>query len=82
MAALRPGGRFVTTIHAALPEGLTDPPRMLSVQPDPDRVGQLARLVAAGTLQVATGEVLALGDARQALELSRSAGAAKTVLKP
>jgi NADPH:quinone reductase-like Zn-dependent oxidoreductase len=82
MGALRPGGRFVTTIHGPLPEGLTDPPRMLSVQPDPDRLAQLARLVAEGTLRVSTGEVLALGDARQAFELARTAGAAKTVLKP
>jgi len=82
MAALRPGGRFLTTIHGPLPEGLTNPPRMLSVQPNPDRLGQLARLVAEGTLQVATGEVLALGDARQAYQLASSAGAAKIVLKP
>jgi len=82
MAALRLGGRFVTTISGPLPEGLTDPPRKLGVQPDPDRLGQLARLVAEGTLQVATGEVLALGDARQAYELAPSAGAAKIVLKP
>ena len=82
MAALRPGGRFVTTIHGPLPDGLTDPPRTVSVQPDPDRLGQLARLVAEGTLQVATGEVLALGDARQAYQLATSAGAAKIVLKP
>jgi NADPH:quinone reductase-like Zn-dependent oxidoreductase len=82
MAALRPGGRFVTTIHGPLPEGLTDPPRALGVQPDPKRLGQLARLVAEGTLQVAIGEVLGLGDARQAYELARSAGAAKIVLKP
>jgi NADPH:quinone reductase-like Zn-dependent oxidoreductase len=82
MGALRPGGRFVTTIHGPLPEGLTDQPRMISVQPDPDRLGQLARQVSEGTLQVATGEVLALGDARQAYELARSAGAAKIVLKP
>jgi NADPH:quinone reductase-like Zn-dependent oxidoreductase len=82
MGALRPGGRFVTTIHGPLPEGLTDPPRMLRVQPNPDRLGQLARLVAEGTLQVATGEVLALGDARQAYQLATSAGAAKIVLKP
>jgi NADPH:quinone reductase-like Zn-dependent oxidoreductase len=82
MGALRPGGRFVTTIHGPLPEGLTVPPRMLRVQPNPDRLGQLARLVAEGTLQVATGEVLALGDARQAYQLATSAGAAKIVLKP
>jgi NADPH:quinone reductase-like Zn-dependent oxidoreductase len=82
MAALRPGGRFVTTIRGPLPEGLTDPPRSLGVQPDPDRLGQLARLVEAGTLRVATGEVLALADAQQAYELARSAGAAKIVLKP
>ena len=82
MAALRPGGRFVTTIHGPLPDGLTDPPRTVSVQPDPDRLGQLARLVAEGTLHVTTGEVLALGDARQAFQLATSAGAAKIVLKP
>jgi len=82
MGALRPGGRFVTTIHGPLPEGLTDPPRMVSVQPNPDRLGQLARLVAAGTLRVATGAVLALGDARQAYQLATSAGAAKIILKP
>jgi hypothetical protein len=82
MAALRPGGRFVTTIRGPLPEGLTDPPRKLGVQPNPDRLGQLARLVAEGTLQVATGEVLALGDARQAYQLATSAGAHKIVLKP
>jgi NADPH:quinone reductase-like Zn-dependent oxidoreductase len=82
MAALRPGGRFVTTISGPLPEGLTDPPQKLSVQPDPDRLGQLARLVVEGTLEVATGEVLALGDGRQAYQLATSAGAAKIVLKP
>jgi NADPH:quinone reductase-like Zn-dependent oxidoreductase len=82
MAALRPGGRFVTTISGPLPEGLTDPPQKLSVQPDPDRLGQLARLVVEGTLEVATGEVMALGDGRQAYQLATSAGAAKIVLKP
>jgi NADPH:quinone reductase-like Zn-dependent oxidoreductase len=82
MAALRPGGRFVTTISGPLPEGLTDPPQKLSVQPDPNRLGQLARLVVEGTLQVATGEVLALSDAGQAYQLATSAGAAKVVLKP
>lgn len=82
MGALRPGGRFVTTIHGPLPEGLTDQPRMISVQPDPDRLGQLARLVEAGTLRVGTGEVLALDDAREAYRLATGAGAAKIVLKP
>jgi NADPH2:quinone reductase len=82
MAALRPGGRFVTTIHGPLPDGLADPPRAISVQANPDRLGQLARLVAAGTLRVATGAVLALADARQAYQLSTTAGAAKIVLKP
>ena len=82
MAALRSGGRFVTTISGPLPDGLTYPPQKVGVQPNPDRLGQLARLVAEGTLQVATGEVLALGDARQAYELATSAGAAKIVLKP
>jgi len=82
MGALRPGGRFITTIRGPLPEGLTDPPRKIDVQPNPDRLGQLARLVAAGTLRVATGAVLALGDARQAYQLATSAGAAKIILKP
>jgi NADPH2:quinone reductase len=82
MGALRPGGRFVTTIPGPLPEGLIDPPRMVSVAPNPDRLGELVRLVAAGTLQVATGELLALDDVRQAYELSASAGAAKIVLRP
>jgi len=82
MAALRPGGRFVTTIHGPLPDGLTDPPRAIGVQPNPDRLGQLARLVSAGTLQVATGAVLALEDVRQAYQLATSAGAAKIILKP
>jgi NADPH:quinone reductase-like Zn-dependent oxidoreductase len=82
MGALRPGGRFVTTIHGPLPEGLTDQPRMISVQPDPDRLGQLARLVEAGTLRVGIGEVLALDDAREAYRLATGAGAAKIVLKP
>ncbi len=83
MAALRPGGRFVTTIHGTpLPEGLTYTPQVISVQPNPDRLGQLARLVTEGKLQAATGEVLALADARQAFQLATSAGAAKIVLKP
>ncbi len=47
MAALRPGGRFVTTIPGPLPDGLSDPPRMVGVQPDPERLSQLAGLVAA-----------------------------------
>jgi NADPH:quinone reductase-like Zn-dependent oxidoreductase len=82
MGALRPGGRFATTIPGPLPDGLSDPARMVSVQPNPERLGQLARLVAAGTLQVATGPVMALGDALQAFQLAASAGAAKVVLKP
>jgi NADPH:quinone reductase-like Zn-dependent oxidoreductase len=82
MGALRHGGRFVTTIHGPPPERLTDPPRLLNVEPDPDRLGQLARLVEAGTLRVGTGPVLALDDAREAYRLATSAGAAKIVLKP
>jgi NADPH:quinone reductase-like Zn-dependent oxidoreductase len=82
MGALRPGGRFVTAVPGPLPDGLADPPRMVGVQPNPDRLGQLAQLVAAGTLQVATGALLDLADARQAYKLSATAGAAKVVLKP
>jgi NADPH:quinone reductase-like Zn-dependent oxidoreductase len=83
VAALRPDGQFVTSIPGGLPElspGVS--PHVLGVQPAPDALAAIARLVAAGELRARTGAIFPLGDVREAYAASATAGGAKTVLKP
>jgi NADPH:quinone reductase len=81
IAALRPGGRFVTTVPGPLPdlsEGCTS--HVVGVQPDPVRLAALADLVAAGALVARTGERFPFADARRAHEHAATAGGRRVVL--
>jgi NADPH:quinone reductase-like Zn-dependent oxidoreductase len=84
IAALRPDGRFVTSITGVqppeLPTGIS--PSVLGVQPDPDALSAIAERVAAGEILARVGAILPLSDVREAYRIAATAGGAKTVLKP
>lgn len=83
LAALRPGGRFVTTVPGPIPSLPIDATsNVIGVQPDPVRLAQLAELVAGGQLTTRVGAILPLKDAAHAFTLAPSAGNAKIVLIP
>jgi NADPH:quinone reductase-like Zn-dependent oxidoreductase len=83
IGALRPGGRFVTSIPGPLPKLPREASgEILAVQPNDEALQKIAAGVARGDILARIGETLALSDVREAYRLSSTAGGAKTVLRP